>query len=101
MDNHKFAIIICANDDLLLKECRHYIDHLVIPEGYNTELFTVREAASMTRGYNEAMLASDAKYKIYIHQDVFILNRYILEDLLSVFAASPPNRNGWLRKCFS
>ena len=87
MDIHKFAIIICTNDDLLLEECLHYVDHLAIPEGYNLELFTVREAECITRGYNEAMLASDAKYKIYMHQDVFILNRNLLKDLLTIFAA--------------
>lgn len=87
MNDHKFAFIICTNDALLLEECLHYIDHLIIPEGYETELFTVTDAECMTHAYNEAMQASDAKYKIYMHQDVFILNRYILTDLLSIFAS--------------
>lgn len=89
MNDHKFAIIICTNDDLLLEECLHYIDHLVIPEGYAIEIFTIREANCITQGYNEAMNTSDAKYKIYMHQDVFILNRYILEDLLTIFEIDP------------
>lgn len=41
----------------------------------------------MTSAYQEAMEQSDAKYKIYLHQDVFILNRNFLTDLLAVFAA--------------
>ncbi len=89
MNDHKFAFIICANDDLLLEESLHYIDHLAVPDGYGTELLTIKDAPCMTGGYNEAMLASDAKYKIYMHQDVFILNRYILQDLLSVFSGDP------------
>lgn len=43
--------------------------------------------ASMTSGYNKAMHSSDAKYKIYLHQDVFILNKNFLYDLLTYFKA--------------
>lgn len=89
MNDHKFAFIICTNDVLLLNESLHYLDHLVIPDGYETDLLTITDAACITQGYNEAMYASDAKYKIYMHQDVFLLNKNILEDLLSVFASDP------------
>ncbi len=74
MNDHKFCFIICTNNDLLLGEALHYIDHLEIPDGYEVDLLTVNDASSMTEGYNEAMTTSDAKYKIYMHQDVFILN---------------------------
>lgn len=87
MNDHKFAIIICTNDALLLEENLHYIDHLIIPDGYELDLLTIPDASCITQGYNEAMQSSDAKYKIYMHQDVFILNQNILEDLLSIFAS--------------
>lgn len=89
MNDHKFSFIICANDHLLLEESLHYINHLIIPEGYDIDLLTIPDATCITQGYNEAMLVSDAKYKIYMHQDVFILNRNILGDLLSIFASDP------------
>lgn len=89
MNPHKFTFIICANDTLLLDECIHYINHLVVPDGYETDLLTVTDASCMTKGYNEAMQASNAKYKIYMHQDVFCLNRYLLSDLLSIFTSDP------------
>lgn len=89
MNDHKFAFIICTNDALLLDECIHYINHLDIPDGYEIDLLTITDASCITQGYNEAMQASDAKYKIYMHQDVFCLNRYILRDLLSIFASDP------------
>lgn len=85
MNDHKFTFILCTNDSLLLSECIHYINHLIIPEGYELEILTITDASCITQGYNEAMLTSDAKYKIYMHQDVFILNKYILYDLLSIF----------------
>lgn len=89
MDDHKFTFIICANDSLLLEECIHYINHLEVPDGYETDLLTVTDASCMTKGYNEAMQASNAKYKIYMHQDVFCLNKYLLSDLLSIFSSDP------------
>ena len=89
MNNHKFAFIICCNRPLLLEECLYYINHLVIPEGYSIDVLTIQDAVSMTSAYNEAMTASDAKYKIYIHQDVYLLNRNFLMDLLAIFQSDP------------
>lgn len=89
MNEHKFCFIICTNNDLLLEEAIHYINHIHIPEGYEIDILTITDADSMTKGYQEAMTASDAKYKIYMHQDVFILNKNILFDLLSIFQSDP------------
>ena len=70
MNEHKFAFIICANNEIYLEECLHYLNQLLIPVGYETELLTIYDAKCMTAGYNEGMAATDAKYKIYMHQDV-------------------------------
>lgn len=83
--NKKIAFIICTNDELLLDECIAYLNELVVPEGYDTDLLAISGAASMTSGYNEAMQASDADIKIYMHQDVFIINKYFLCDIVSIF----------------
>lgn len=89
MNEQKFCFIICTNNDLLLGEAIHYINHIHIPEGYEIDILTITAADSMTKGYQEAMTGSDAKYKIYMHQDVFILNKNILYDLLSIFQSDP------------
>ena len=85
MNNHKVCFIICTNNDTYLEECIHYLNHLIIPDGYEIDLITIKDAPCITQGYNEGMNASDAKYKVYMHQDVFILNRNLLIDLLSIF----------------
>lgn len=87
MDNRKFCFIICSNDELYLEECLFYLQKLYIPEGYTVDYLSINHANSMTAGYNEGMKASDAKYKIYIHHDVFILNINLLEDLLKIFTS--------------
>ena len=76
---------MCSNNKQYEEECMHYINNLKIPDGYSVEHIIIYNAASMTSGYNKAMHSSDAKYKIYLHQDVFILNKNFLYDLLTYF----------------
>lgn len=85
MNEKKFCIIICTNNKRKLAECVHYLEHLIIPEGYELDFLAIEDAASITSGYNEGMAASDAKYKIYMHQDVLVLNKNLLSDLLTIF----------------
>lgn len=81
----KICFIICTNDELQLEECLLYLGLLQVPEGYETELLTITDARSMTAGYNEGMNASDAKYKIYLHQDTFIVDPLFLDKILKLF----------------
>ncbi len=84
-DTHKFCFILCSNDETQLAECMLYLSRLHIPEGYETDLVVVQDARSMAAGYNEGMAASDAKYKIYLHQDTFIVEPCFLDRLLKLF----------------
>ena len=86
MNDKLFAFIICTNNQVYLNECIHYINQLDVPQGYSTELLTITDAPCMTAGYNEGMHSSSAKYKIYMHQDTFILNRFFLRDILEIFS---------------
>lgn len=88
MNDKKICFIMCVNSQLFYEECIRYIQRLVIPEGYEVEVMGVTEAESITKGYNEAMQASDAKYKVYMHQDVFILYPYFLQSMLDIFASN-------------
>lgn len=85
MNKHKLAFIICTNDRLYCDECLHYISYLKIPEGFEIEIITIEDADYMTKAYNSAMKASDAKYKVYLHQDVFIVNKNFIYDILKIF----------------
>lgn len=88
MNDHKFCFIICANNETYLRECEWYIEQLCVPAGYETEVVVIRGAVSMAAGYNEAMKRSDAKYKIYLHQDVFLICPDMISELLRVFEES-------------
>lgn len=84
-DNNQFCFIICTNNKQYLDECTVYISLLEIPEGYTIDLITIEGANSIAEAYNAAMQASPAKYKIYLHHDTMILNRYFLYNILKIF----------------
>lgn len=86
MNDKKICIIICVNKMHYFEECRTYLGRLIVPEGYEVELNAISDALSMTSGYNEAMSQTDAKYKIYMHQDTFITDIYFLQEMLDIFA---------------
>lgn len=88
-DEHKIAFIVCVNDDMYFEECQYYINTLDVPEGYMVEIIAERNAASMCSAYNHAMNNSDARYKIYLHQDVYIRNRSFLHEILNRFIEAP------------
>ncbi len=85
LNENKVSFIICTNDNLFFEECVRYINWLEVPEGMKVEILEIQGAKSMTAGYNEGMNSSDAKYKIYMHHDVFIINKYFLYDILAIF----------------
>lgn len=89
MNSQKICFILCSNDSFLANECILYIDQLRHPEHFEIETIVIQEAESMTSGYNAAMAQSDAKYKVYLHQDVLLINRNFITDILSIFSNHP------------
>lgn len=87
MNTKKIAFIACVNNEDEYGEALFYINRLHVPHGYEIDVIAVREAESMTSGYQAAMESSDAKYKVYIHQDTFIINPHFIEDMLKVFCS--------------
>jgi len=85
MDEHKIAFIVCTNDEIYLQECIYYINRLEVPSGYEIEFFSVTESSSMCNGYQIAMKSSTAKYKIYLHQDTFLIHTKMLYEMLDIF----------------
>ncbi len=85
MNENKIDFIICYNNDMYMQECMKYINRLQVPEGMTTEILGIKDADSMTAGYNAGMQESDAKYKVYMHQDIFIINRNFIQDVIDIF----------------
>ena len=84
-NDNKICFVICSNDERYLDECVLYINLLKIPKGYSAELLVIKDAQSMAAGYNEAMNSSDAKYKVYLHQDTFIVDKNFIKKIINIF----------------
>ncbi len=89
MQNRKIAFILCVNDEVYYQECFFYINRLRLPEGFEAEIFPVRGAGSIYQGYQQAMEQTDAEYKIYMHQDVFLINPDFLLEMVQLFERHP------------
>ncbi|WP_432401127.1 glycosyltransferase family protein [Wukongibacter sp. M2B1] len=85
MDNRKICFIICFNDKNKYLHALTHIKLLRVPNDYKIEIVAIEDAKSMTEGYNRAMKKTDAKYKVYLHQDVYIINENFISDILKIF----------------
>lgn len=86
LNANKICFITCENNDAIYETCLSYIKNLEIPAGYEVELLAIKESASMTGAYNQAVCNSNAKYKVYLHQDVFIINKNFIQNVLTIFS---------------
>lgn len=91
MDSNKICFISCITDDEIHKQqkCIKYLENLFVPKGIELSYLPIKNAPSMTRGYNVSMRSTDAKYKVYLHQDVYILNPNFIVDILTIFKKHP------------
>ncbi|WP_246073102.1 glycosyltransferase [Paenibacillus dokdonensis] len=85
MNENKICFITCTNDEVLYEESVRYIRSLYVPDGFEVVFVSIRDAKSLTEGYNRAMKQSDAKYKVYLHQDTFIINKNFIFDVVNLF----------------
>ncbi|MFP3153751.1 glycosyltransferase family protein [Lachnospiraceae bacterium ZAX-1] len=88
-DEMEIAFIVCVNNEDYYEECQYYINRLHVPDGYRIDIISIWDATSIAEAYNEAMESSDAKYKIYLHQDVFIVEPTALIQILQMFKQHP------------
>jgi GT2 family glycosyltransferase len=88
-DSQSIVFITCVNNEAQYDICLRHVDALTIPSGLTTEKISVFGASSMAEGYQRAMEASTARYKIYLHQDVYLAHRDVLSDLLFLFRTYP------------
>lgn len=87
MKENKIAFITCVDNKDVYQKSLSYITKLKIPEGMEIEIIAINDAKSITSAYNRAMQKSDSKYKVYLHEDVYIQNENFINDILNIFKA--------------
>ncbi|HDX7185427.1 TPA: glycosyltransferase [Clostridioides difficile] len=108
MNNKSICFIIPVKEERIYKECVFYIEHLNIPDDFSIEIVPVRNIESIPLAYNKIIDSSDSKYKVYINQNMFIINKNFIYDILKIFEDSKigmigtigfnsiPDTNSWL-----
>jgi glycosyl transferase family 2 len=89
LDPHAVAFVTCVNDETQYATCLRYLTALQIPSEYSVERIAVLGATSMAEGYQRAMETSPARYKIYVHQDVYVVHQRLLLELIHLFRTYP------------
>ena len=85
LNEKKICFISSVNDMRRYNESLGYWKKLSVPEGMYVDFMTITGASSMVEAYQAGMEATDAKYKIYIHQDVWIVGKDFLHTMLNCF----------------
>ena len=85
VDAKKIAFIACVNDDKMWERCKEHIFACNLPDDFSVEVLDVRNATSIFTGYQQGMESTNAKYKIYLHQDVMIVGEDFIVKLVDTF----------------
>lgn len=81
----KIAFIMAVNEEEMYEESVYYINHLNIPDNIEMEIIPVRGASSLTSAYNQGMQLTNARYKVYMHQDTRFINPYVIHEMMNLF----------------
>jgi hypothetical protein len=82
------AFITCVNNQSIYEQCLAYLARLD-KQGFSVEYIPVQDSVSITRAYNRAMSVCTAKYKVYLHQDTFIVEPLFLQHIHNIFSSDP------------
>jgi spore maturation protein CgeB len=85
MHSGKICFIACITDDEMERELMDNISSLSVPEGIEIEYLGVREVPSICAGFNEAIEATDARYKVFMRQEARILEPEFISKVIGIF----------------
>lgn len=85
----KIVFFICVNNEAEYKEIAANVEELICPEGVERFIVWIQAAEYNSEVYNSTAKQLAARYKVYIHKGMRIVNDNFISDLLKVF--SDPN----------
>ncbi|MDA3835588.1 MAG: glycosyltransferase, partial [Spirochaetales bacterium] len=71
------------------QECLKHLDELRVPAGFEIEKIVLRDVHNLAASYNLAIKTTEAKYKVYLHQETLIIHKNFLLDLIKLFKDQP------------
>lgn len=84
MDANKICFIWNSEKNNYLDSSLNYVNELNIPQNYTIEKVVIN-SSNTAQGYNEAIIKTNAKYKVYLSEGLFILNKNFIYGILDIF----------------
>lgn len=88
MSKETVAFITCVNHEKTYQKSLRFLKRLVIPDAISVEYIAIYGASSLTAGYNIGASITKAKYKVYLHQDVYILEKDFMSHMVKLFESN-------------
>ncbi|MCX5813458.1 MAG: glycosyltransferase [Proteobacteria bacterium] len=89
MNDNKIAFITWVKDEQVYQACLKHLDELRVPEGLEIERIVLQNVSNLAASYNLAVKTTEAKYKVYLHQETMIIHKNFLLDLIKLFKDQP------------
>lgn len=83
MNEKKICFIWNVQSEEYYRESEKYVDSLIVPQGFEIDKVVVHDK-NYAKAYNIAMTSSDAKYKVYLQDTIFIINKKFIHDFLQI-----------------
>ena len=81
----KIAVLLHKSREGRYEICMESLRNMNWPDGYEAELFVITQDRPYAVQANEIMTAADAKYKIYINDDLCLVHPQMIEEMLNLF----------------
>ncbi len=85
----EIAYIICTTSKRYADEVLLYLQCQILDPGFTSSVYFIKNARSAFSGYQLVLGLSHAKYKIYMHQDLFMADRYFTKHLIRTLQTTP------------
>ncbi|MCR5338419.1 MAG: glycosyltransferase family protein [Lachnospiraceae bacterium] len=88
-EEKEIAYIICTNSKRYADEVLLYLQCQILDTGFTSSVYFIKNTRSVFSGYQLVLGFCHAKYKIYMHQDLFMADRYFTKHLIQTLQNTP------------
>ncbi|APC41618.1 glycosyltransferase family protein [Clostridium estertheticum] len=85
MNSNKIAFISFVLNKKQYKKCVSNINNLEVPLGFELQVISISDTDSYAEAYNRGVKLTDAKYKVFLHSNTYIVNKSFIADVLNIF----------------
>ncbi len=87
MNDNKITFVVYKTDDEKSKSLIETLGEITIPNGYESNVLVVNggDISDKYQIYNKIIEINDSKYKIYLNENIELLSKDFLTDILDIF----------------